>query len=544
MKYTLLFMASLAFALQAHAQSKLPNDTTLNRTVVVEQEYTPDIMDANKVNVLPRVTPPAATHPEVRYDEKMRPAGSIPVSTMQPYGNKAVSLRPLPGLLRLGYGNAGRLDALAAYRFMFSAHDELDLSLGIQGHKDLLDLPDFTEQWNSRYYHTEAHADYLHRFSQAELNMGANFGLSNFSLLPRAYADKQKFTSGGVHLGVNSAEESRHALHYRSDVALRYYQRQNDINLNNMSEATIQLQGEVWGNLDERQAVGIGIQVNQYLYKNSTYDNHTAVTLNPTYRFRNDSWNLRAGISSDLAFSFGKKWQIAPDVEIDYITGSHVLYAHAKGGRLDNDFRRIERLNPYAQLGQVQFDATYEQINACLGWKASPLPDFHIHLYGGYQRLKNDLMAAIIQWDGATDYSLSSALWAGDTENFYAGLSTGYNYRKLFGFHLSTLYRNWQEDEWFVQDGFKPKLEVEASVETSPIEQLSLCLGYRHISYTASMYEEHSDLYLRGVYHLHTVWRGLDIWVEGHNLLNQSYTSYPVVPALGFHLMGGVNLRF
>ena len=42
---------SIPSALQA--QTTQPKDTTMNRTVVVEQEYNPDIMDASKVNVLP-----------------------------------------------------------------------------------------------------------------------------------------------------------------------------------------------------------------------------------------------------------------------------------------------------------------------------------------------------------------------------------------------------------------------------------------------------------------------------------------------------------
>ena len=45
-------LVSLSLGAQAQTQ---PQDTTMNRTVVVEQEYNPDIMDASKVNVLPRV---------------------------------------------------------------------------------------------------------------------------------------------------------------------------------------------------------------------------------------------------------------------------------------------------------------------------------------------------------------------------------------------------------------------------------------------------------------------------------------------------------
>lgn len=46
-------LVSLSLGAQAQTQ---PQDTTMNRTVVVEQEYNPDIMDASKVNVLPRAT--------------------------------------------------------------------------------------------------------------------------------------------------------------------------------------------------------------------------------------------------------------------------------------------------------------------------------------------------------------------------------------------------------------------------------------------------------------------------------------------------------
>lgn len=48
---------TLAFLMQSNlqAQNTQPKDTTMNRTVVVEQEYNPDILDASKVNVLPKV---------------------------------------------------------------------------------------------------------------------------------------------------------------------------------------------------------------------------------------------------------------------------------------------------------------------------------------------------------------------------------------------------------------------------------------------------------------------------------------------------------
>ena len=55
--FTLAFL--MPFNLQA--QNTQPKDTTMNRTVVVEQEYNPDILDASKVNVLPKVEEPTVS---------------------------------------------------------------------------------------------------------------------------------------------------------------------------------------------------------------------------------------------------------------------------------------------------------------------------------------------------------------------------------------------------------------------------------------------------------------------------------------------------
>lgn len=55
MKHSLSIIGGLALTISMpsvlQAQTTQPKDTTMNRTVVVEQEYNPDIMDASKVNI-------------------------------------------------------------------------------------------------------------------------------------------------------------------------------------------------------------------------------------------------------------------------------------------------------------------------------------------------------------------------------------------------------------------------------------------------------------------------------------------------------------
>ena len=132
------------------AQTTQPKDTTMTRTVVVEQEYNPDIMDASKVNVLPKVEEPTVSKKEVEYATTFFPATSVPAGLMRPYTGKEVQPGTTPGYVRAGYGNYGNLDILANYLFRLSQKDKLNVRFQMDGMDGKLTLP-FTdgEKWNA-----------------------------------------------------------------------------------------------------------------------------------------------------------------------------------------------------------------------------------------------------------------------------------------------------------------------------------------------------------------------------------------------------------
>ena len=126
------------------AQTTQPKDTTMTRTVVVEQEYNPDIMDASKVNVLPKVEEPTVSKKEVEYATTFFPATSVPAGLMRPYTGKEVQPGTTPGYVRAGYGNYGNLDILANYLFRLSQKDKLNVRFQMDGMDGKLTLP-FTD---------------------------------------------------------------------------------------------------------------------------------------------------------------------------------------------------------------------------------------------------------------------------------------------------------------------------------------------------------------------------------------------------------------
>ena len=90
-------------------------DSTLNRTVVVENEYNPNIMDASKINVLPRVEEPAVMKKGIEYATALRPVSAWTYESMSPITREWAMNRAKRGYVRAGYGNYGNVDFKAGY---------------------------------------------------------------------------------------------------------------------------------------------------------------------------------------------------------------------------------------------------------------------------------------------------------------------------------------------------------------------------------------------------------------------------------------------
>lgn len=533
-------LSACVFPMQAQVQEQA-KDTTVNRTVVVEQEYAPDINDATKINVVPQVTPPTVSKKAVEYDARMVPAAQIPATTMQAYTGQETQPKAAPGYVRLGYGNYGNLDAQANYLFSLSSRDRLNLNFGMDGMNGSLDLPGENGEWDAFYYRTRAAIDYLHAFNKVDLNVAGRFGLSNFNLLPALPGNKQKFTSGDFHVGVRSTDDEM-SFRFSAETNLMLYQRQHDLPYDDLQETLIRTKAEVTGDISDGQSISVALAMDNVLYQHTDFENYTSLDMNPYYLLQNDDWTLRLGAHVDLAFGFGKTFRAAPDVYAQYnFADSYLLYVQAKGGKQQNDFRRLETICPYGQLAS-QADATYEQLNAALGFKASPVTGLWMNIYGGYQNLKNDLV------QGFDDDAL--LLYGQNTSNVYFGAEVSYSYKDIFAIAASGTYRNWdtKKDETnpYAEAAllFKPALEADLHVDIRPVSPFLLKLGYQHIArqeVEGQTIDAVSNLYAGLEYKL---FKGISIYARANNLLNQKHQYYLGYPAEGINFVGGVSFCF
>ncbi len=539
-RYIFAGMALTLFPLGAGAQTQA-KDTTMNRTVVVEQEYNPNIIDAAKINVLPQVEQPSVSKKEVEYDATFSPAANIPANPMQAYTGKEVQPKAMPGYIRLGYGSHGNLDIYGNYRFALSDRGRLNLLLRLDGMNGKVRLPDGNDKWKSHYYRTLASADYTHAFDKVDMDIAANFALSNFNFLPLSARSKQKFTSGDIHFGVKSTDDGLR-FRFRAETNLLLYERQHDLTFSGAKESIVRTKAEVIGGISDTQFIGVAFAMDNTFYSSNAYQNHHALDLNPYYLIQDEDWKVRLGAHVDWAFGFGKKLRAAPDMRAEYtFADSYTLYALAKGGKLRNDFRRLESLNPYAQMTE-QVDATYEQLNAAFGFKASPTPGVWFNLYGGYQSLKDDL-----EFFHGSNATATTAV-QGATTNLYAGIETRYDYKDLVTFTASGTYRNWKSDEESLPKksmlAFKPAFEADFRIDVRPVSPVLVSLGYRHIARAKVDGEKLSpvsNLYLSGSYEL---FKGVSAYARINNLLNKKYQYYRAYLAESTNFVGGVSFRF
>jgi hypothetical protein len=510
------------------------------------------------------------------------------------------------GYVKAGYGNYNNIDVQAGYLFGITPNDKLKADFSLKGMNGTL-TDDARNGWNKfekegepeRYewdikdYSTHATLDYSHAFRKQTLSVGGTLDVRNFD---RFYFRKQNFTSYDVHAAFRSTDNGA-ALQYHAEAAmLKYDRKYYKYSLTDLRETIWSVRGGMELRLpNEWQYVGLNVEVSPtsygdygyyyeknydpeyYTLKKDLLKGYTPLQLNPYYRLQSGAWSVRAGVHLDACFGYGKKFYASPDVSVSYrFSPNYMLYLEAQGGRRDNDFRRLEALNPYAGgvaeeyylneksyypytfseysdrygtyeqkeiyaiQSMLQPYATYEQVNASIGLKASPATGLNIHLYGGYQVLKNDLSTTAaskgtmydtdyiyMQWTGEWNggegewiipfpsmKGIASSLMQMDSKNLYLGADISYDYRNLLSFKAKAVYRHWTTKTTKLKmESFKPEQEshtswgedrdtfpdtdegvasqlflagkaaftLDASVTLRPFSFCSLTVGYNHL---------------------------------------------------------------
>jgi len=570
--------AFLSLSLSAAAQTAktAKKDSTLNRVVIVEKEYNPDIMDASKVNVLPKVQEPSVSKKKIEYNTSVLPFSAFS-DVMKPVTSNLDQEKAKRGYARLGYGNNGNVDAKVNYLFNLSKRDQLGASASLDGMNGILKLPEIFEttylnrNWKSRYYRTTLDVDYQHQFDKLTFDAALNLGADNFNYHPFMDAadvlypiatDKQHHSKWSLHAGLASFDKSL-PLQFKAETDFLSFKQSYP---NELGESIWRTKGDVFGAISADQRVGIKAEMDNVFYQKGTFKDYTSLQMNPYYTFSDDLWKLRVGAHVDFSSGKGKTLQVAPDLEAQYLfSKSYVAYMKIGGGRELNDFRRLESLNPYTFFEQL--DDSYNQLDASLGLKANVGNGFWFDVFTGYSMVTDDLCFDNVIWNlfnVAKPYTETV-----DTKHFYIGSNLKYNYRGIADLSLKGTYYSWKDSEaaWMLM---KPKFDLQLNADVKVMPELTINAGYKYTSRnnvisqfvtmpalslsgqlttgtlpvvigTRHKLDPVSDLSLGATYNLQ---KGISVFARINNLLNQQYQYYYSYPAQGINFLGGVSFQF
>lgn len=553
MKYisTILICTGLWPVSTICAQKGAEKDSTLNRTVVVENQYNPEVMDAFKVNVMPEVEEPAAPKQAIQYATDRHPLGAWKATPMEAMSREWAQKGADRGYVRLAYGNLNNVDLKGSYLWDISSKDQLGVMASLYGRNG--EIPHFLspDDWKSRFYRTDVSLDYRHDFRSVALKLGGAFASQVFNYMPSLNEDvetwptTQRYTLGEGYVGVVSRDKDL-PIQFGLQTGLRSFSTRYDTYyMRHGSENIVHTEGFMAGNINDEQQVGVGLEMDNLIHDVSQQD-YTLVQLNPYYTLQNEALRLRLGAHVDFQTANGSGLKAAPDVKLEYtFADSYVVYVNLLGGSRLNDFRRLNDFSPYWVVAQ-QMKTSYTPLDAKLGLKASLVTGLGFELYGGYRITKNELFAVPGGFVTDKQNVFYTGIWQDKGKVGYGGASVSYAYRDWVDFSLSGAYYNWtvtEGNEGLLQ--FKPQAKVDFGIRAKVVKDCHALLSYnyerRQKIGELGRANDVNNLSVGAEYEL---LNRFNVFARLNNLLNKTYATEAGYPVEGFHFMAGISCRF
>ena len=527
----------------AYAQQ---NNTELERTVVVENQYNPTVMDASKINVLPKVEEPSVPKSNIDYVTSLRPVTAWNYQSIGLMSREQMADAIYRGWFRAGYGTHGNVDVKAGYEGYIGSKDRLGVAASLDGwNGELAGLNE--EDWTSRLYDTRLGLDYRHSFRKTDLALGGYYRSQVFNylypLLADAPAGKQHQTMANAHVGLASTDQDM-TVQFSGEIGMNYFKQKYPAGVEAGSETNFYAKGDILTPF-LGQSFGLALDLNTYSYAMGEMKNNTSLEMNPYYKMEYGDWRFRVGAHLDWWSGAENQMNVSPDlnVELNFLD-SYVLYAQAGGGRENKSLMELTDVTPYWALAQPYLLPTYVTLDAQLGLKASPANGWWFNLTGGYQMREDDLFFGV-----ADEKGMTAAFAQADSKVAFGAAELKYDYKDLFDCTLKATYYHWDLSKPKEQDdqvrqitlALKPELEVNAEVGMKPMSGLRVNVGYEYVKRCEGLYDPISNLHAGADYAL---LKNVSIFAKVNNLLNKEYVRHDGYPAQKLNLLAGVSIQF
>lgn len=568
----ILICAGLVTLTNVAAQQQQKNDSTVNRTVVVENQYNPEVMDAFKVNVLPKIEEPAVAKTQIDYASAIHPLGSFPVTHMDAMERELSPEKARRGYVRLAYGNRNNTDLKGAYLWNITDRDVLDVMATFHGYSGnigagydfdrVTDIPtlNYDGEWKHRFFRTGASLKYTHDFDKVSMYVGGDFASQVFSYMPNLFESflqseekteapsfgHQLFMSGGGYVGVSSVKDAL-PVEFAFQTGYKMFNRKHGIYIpGGISESVVNTKGYISAGIDDRQDIGVTFGMDNVFYDKS-FSSYSLIKLRPYYSVKTESVSFTAGVNVDFQISNDGGLKLSPDVRFDYtFADNYLLYVHVTGNTRLNDFGTINGFSPFWVQSPIynsplQLNTTYTPYDAKIGLKASPFTGFGLGIYGGYRETRNELFSMPYSDEGGIYNRIAQA----KARVAYAGLSVDYSFRDILDFGLNGNFYSWDvQKEMEKLLWLKPLYSIGFNARAKVFKGFHAMAQYNYEGRKKTLgikADAVNELNIGAEYLFND---RVNVFLKLNNLLNKNYVTESGYPVQGFNVMAGVSLNF
>ena len=569
---TSFFRHILAFAAAAALPGMAPAQS-LTESVTVEGRYTPEIIPADRLAMLPAIITLAAPESPMAYDRKGVTAAFAPDALSMPATGwrAAKNSDTSKGYLDLWLGSW--LNASLSAGFAAISDEDTRLNIYLQHNSTSL-----WQAWKDDDGAGRGAADRRQRYDETigadltrtiqgagTLTAGLQYHLGYFNYYPTATRSREDEhekaptqTINDVYFRAGWKGEDYGRLKYSIDADVRHFAYRamylpalsepypwRYVRTRGERETAVNAGGDVRYSLGDgggpRSAIGIGLRYSGVL--NSIGNDVNRVEATPAYTLAGGSYTLRLGANLAAVGNGGKtRFRAAPDVSLAVRDGLTAFSLSIGGGTHLRTLAWRHSMDYYADPTAGCYRAAYSPLDVRLALQLNPGGKWTFGAEGRWNTTLDESFGGLYQ--ALLDNDLQSYgkyPETGRIHGFSVAVNAGYEFCRYFALKGTASWQP-QEGSKGILNGFdRPELTADLSAESSPTDRLSVRLDYRLRAKRQLLPGNASRLALSADYRITD---RISAGVELNNLLNRHEEFLPGLPTEGFNAMGGVQVVF
>ncbi|MDE5870639.1 MAG: hypothetical protein K2H22_01655 [Muribaculaceae bacterium] len=565
-RYYIALMVLAASPVMASAQS-------ITESVTVEGRYTPDIIPADRLALLPDIITLTAPESPMNYDRKGVTAAFAPDALSMPAtgwrAKKAYDASRGYIDLRLG----SWLNSSLSAGFTPIRNEDTRLNIYLQHNSTSL-----WQAWKENEETDRPAADHRYRYDETiganlshrlpgagTLTGGLQYHLEYFNYYGtdqgpdedgHIKAPNQTLNDVYAHAGWIGEDHGR--LTYSADADVRHfayramyvpllasvYPREYAVTKGER-ETAVNIGGNVKYSLSDESgngsSIGIGIRYSGVL--NSIGNDVNRIEATPAYTLSGRNYTLRLGANlAVVGNGCSTRFRVAPDVRFSARKGLTAFSASIGGGTHLRTLAWRHMMNYYADPTAGCYQAAYSPLEIRLALQLNPGGRWTLGVEGLWNTTLDESFGGLYQ--ALLNNSLSaydSYPAGGRIHGFSIAVNAGYEFSRYLSLKAKASGQP-QNDSKGILNGFdRPKLTADISAESSPVDNLSLKLDYRLRAKRQFHLGRLSRLDLSADYRITD---RISVGLEVDNILNKHQEILPGLALEGLNVLGGVQVVF